>query len=43
MGLILGLVMLTFKATVQTKGGFNPLDLTFISTILLVTCGGNGV
>lgn len=36
MGLILGLVMLTFNATVQTKTGFNPLDLAFFSIILLV-------
>ena len=35
MGLILGLVMLTFNASAQTKDSFNPLDLVFISVVLL--------
>ncbi len=35
MGLILGLVMLTFNASGQTKNSFNSVDLMFISFILL--------
>lgn len=35
MGLILGLVMLTFKASGQAKNSFSYLDLAFISFILL--------
>ena len=35
MGLILGLVMLTFKASGQAKNSFHPADLTFVSFILL--------
>ncbi|MDP5055124.1 MAG: hypothetical protein NWP69_15150 [Congregibacter sp.] len=35
MGLILGLVMLTFNSSGQTKTSFNPIDLGFVSFILL--------
>ncbi len=35
MGLVLGLVMLAFSSTSQTKNSFNAIDLTFISLILL--------
>ena len=35
MGLILGLVMLTFNSSGQAKNSFEPLDLAFISVILL--------
>jgi len=35
MGLILGLVMLTFKASGQTKNSFDSVDLVFVSFILL--------
>ncbi|MFT7219257.1 MAG: uroporphyrinogen-III synthase [Candidatus Azotimanducaceae bacterium] len=35
MGLILGLVMLTFYSSGQAKSGFHYLDLVFISIILL--------
>jgi hypothetical protein len=35
MGLILGLVMLTFKTSGQAMSSFNPFDLAFISFILL--------
>jgi hypothetical protein len=34
MGLILGLVMLTFNASNQTKSSFTSIDLTFVSFIL---------
>jgi hypothetical protein len=36
MGLILGLVMLTFYSSGQTKSSFHSLDLVFISIVLLV-------
>lgn len=35
LGLILGLVMLTFNSSSQTKSGFSPIDLLFVSIILL--------
>ncbi len=35
MGLILGLVMLTFKASNQVKSSFDSIDLIFVSFILL--------
>ncbi len=34
MGLILGLVMLAFNASGQSKTGFSPIDLLFISLVL---------
>lgn len=36
MGLILGLVMLTFNASSRTKSGFSAVDLVFVSAILLL-------
>jgi len=35
MGLILGLVMLTFNASAQAKSSFSSIDLVFVSVILL--------
>jgi hypothetical protein len=35
MGLILGLVMLTFNSSSQAKSSFHPIDLAFVSFILL--------
>jgi len=39
MGLVLGLVMMTFNASEGAKNTFEPLDLVFISVVLLIIFG----